>query len=60
MAEDREIYFYSDTLANSLSLLKVKERDIISDEYFNIGWKDTIGDFHIGAQQKYYDLSYPP
>lgn len=57
MAEDREIYFYSNTLANSLSLLKVKERVIISDNNFNVGWKDTIGDFHIVAQQKYYDIS---
>ena len=57
MAENREIYFYNDILNNLMLLLKVNERGLIDDLNYNIGYKDEINDFHICAQQKYYDTS---
>jgi len=57
MAEDREIYFYENTLNNLLSLLKATERGLITNLNYNLCYKDGISDFHICAQQKYYDTS---
>lgn len=54
---NKEIFCYSDIQANLISLLQSKMRGIDNDQGNNFSYKDQSGNFHVTANQKYWNGS---